>query len=283
MPARFRGAFAAAAFAASLLSAAPTSASAIAPAPPPGTPPAAASAAGGPICWYGACYDYVSGQQRTDTTGVSVLMKVEAPAVNPAQTGEHSLQEIALQNTARTSTVEIGWTVDPELNGDARSHLFVYHWVDGQESCYNGCGFVQVSPIIRPGMALPPHIAANFAIRTIDGNWWVYFADLPVGYFPGSLWKGTYKTAQVVSVFGEVAENQADTPSCTQMGDGRFGSTGGASWIRDHQIAGTTDKPQLTVKATSPDHYNYGAVTPTSFRLGGPGTGGCTQPSASSR
>lgn len=43
--------------------------------------------------------------------------------------------------------VEVGWTVDRELNGDAQPHLFVYHWVDGQATCYNGCGFVQYSPL----------------------------------------------------------------------------------------------------------------------------------------
>ncbi|WP_370370538.1 neprosin family prolyl endopeptidase [Catenulispora sp. GP43] len=242
----------------------------------PSAAPAAATTPTGPICWYGACYDYVSGHQWTDTTGVSVLMKVEAPVVNPAQTGEHSLQEIALQNTARTSTVEIGWTVDPELNGDARPHLFVYHWVDGQESCYNGCGFVQVSHDIKPGMALHANEAAHFAIQNIGGNWWVFFRDEPVGYFPGSLWSGTYKTAQLVSVFGEVAENTADTPSCTQMGDGRFGSAPAASWIRDYRLAGTSDAPDLSVSATSPNHYDAGAVTATSFKLGGPGTGTCS-------
>lgn len=239
----------------------------------------AATTDSGPICWYGACYDYVSGHQWTDTTGVSVLMKVEKPVVNPAQTGEHSLQEIALQNTARTSTVEIGWTVDPELNGDNQPHLFVYHWVDGQESCYNACGFVQVSRAIRPGMALHPNEAAHFAIQNIHGDWWVFFRDEPVGYFPGSLWNGTYRTAQLVSVFGEVAENTADSPSCTQMGDGRFGSSPAASWIRDYRIvgtAGTKDAPNLAVSSTSPSHYDAGAVTPTSFKLGGPGTGACS-------
>lgn len=283
MAARFQRALAAVVLSIGLV-AAPAAASASmaapppSPLPPPPTQPSLAaetSATSGPICWYGACYDYVSGQQWTDTTGASVLMKVEKPVVNPAQTGEHSLQEIALQNTARTSTVEIGWTVDPELNGDGLPHLFVYHWVDGQESCYNGCGFVQVSSLIHPGMALPPDRAAKFAIRDIAGDWWMFLGDLPVGYFPGSLWNGTYTTAQLVSVFGEVAENAGDSPSCTQMGDGRFGSTGGSSWIRDYQITGTTDKPHLTVKATSPDHYDYGAVTPTSFQLGGPGSGSC--------
>ena len=242
---------------------------------PPTQPPAATSAASGPICWYGACYDYVYGHQWTDTTGVDVLMKIEAPVVNPTQYGEHSLQEIALQNRARTSTVEIGWTVDPSLNGDALPHLFVYHWVGGQESCYNGCGFVQVSRTIQAGMALPVHKAANFAIRNVGGDWWVFYDNQAVGYFPGSLWNGTYQTAQLVSAFGEVAENYQDTPSCTQMGDGGFGSAPAASWIRDYRIEGTADAPNLAVRATSPSSYDYGAVTPTSFNLGGPGTGSC--------
>lgn len=281
MLARFRVGLGAGLFSLSLV----VSAGVAAASAPPSAPPSvlaprvpsvsAAASNSGPICWYGACYDYVSGHQWTDTTGVSVLMKIDSPIVNPAQTGEHSLQEIALQNTARTSTVEIGWTVDPELNGDTRPHLFVYHWVDGQESCYNGCGFVQVSHDIKPGMALHPHEAAHFAIRDIGGDWWLFFRDEPVGYFPGALWNGTYKTAQLVSVFGEVAENTADTPSCTQMGDGRLGSSPAASWIRDYRLAGTSDAPNLAVSATSPARYDAGAVTPTSFRLGGPGTGRC--------
>ena len=276
MLARVRGGFVAGLFSVGLVGAAASASAASAAVLVPRVPTVSTAAtATGPICWYGACYDYVSGHQWTDTTGVSVLMKVDAPIVNPAQTGEHSLQEIALQNTARTSTVEIGWTVDPELNGDNRPHLFVYHWVDGQESCYNACGFVQVSHFIKPGMALHPNEAAHFAIQNIHGNWWVFFRDQPVGYFPGTLWSGTYQKAQLVSVFGEVAENTADTPSCTQMGNGRFGTTPAASWIRDYRITGTTDAPNLAVSATSPSHYNAGAVTPTSFRLGGPGTGAC--------
>lgn len=60
------------------------------------------------------------------------------------------------------------------------------------------------------------------------------------------------------------------------MGNGRFGSDGGSSWIRDYRIFDSTDKSKLTVTATSPSQYDFGAVTPTSFRLGGPGTGTCT-------
>ena len=246
-----------------------------APVPPPARPTTAPAAATGPICWYGACYDYVDGQQQANTTGVSVWMDIEDPVVNPAQPSEHSLQEIALQNSTQTSTVEIGWTVDRALNGDARSHLFVYHWVNGQTSCYNGCGFVQVSRFLHPGMALPPHAAASLAIRDLGGDWWMFFLGQPVGYFPGSLWGGTFRSGQLVSVFGEVEEDTEDSPSCTQMGDGRFGTERGSSWIGDYRLYGSSDAPDLTVNATSPSLYDAGAVTPTSFRLGGPGAGSC--------
>jgi hypothetical protein len=56
--------------------------------------------------------------------------------------------------TDRNFIVEVGWTVDDSLNGDYRPHLFVYHWVNNGETCYNGCGFVQVKSPYSPGMAL---------------------------------------------------------------------------------------------------------------------------------
>ena len=257
----------------SSVSSAPANASgAAAPTVPPTS---AASTATGPTCWYGACYDYVYGRQITDTAGASVRMKIEDPEVDPAQTGEHSLQELALQDTARVSTVEVGWTVDPELNGDSRPHLFVYHWVDGQTSCYNGCGFVPVSRTVTAGMPLHAGRAAEFALRNIGGDWWVLYDGQKVGYFPGSLWNGAYDRAQVVTAFGEVAENADDVPSCTDMGNGRPGSGPAASWIDGYRLYEAADRPHFTVTASSPDSYDYGKASATSFRLGGPGTGPC--------
>ncbi|MFC6714925.1 neprosin family prolyl endopeptidase [Branchiibius cervicis] len=167
----------------------------------------------------------------------------------------------------------------PSLNGDAHAHLFVYHWVNGQESCYNGCGFVQVSKWIKPGMRVLPGVG-QFAIRNVNGSWWVYFDYQPVGYFPGSLWNGTYTKAQLISAFGEVAEIGSDSPSCTDMGDGRLGSKSFSSFIAGYRLEGSTDTPNLAVRATSPSQYDFGAVSPTSFRLGGPGTGRCAAPAS---
>ena len=36
------------------------------------------------------------------------------------------------------------------VTGDEDPHLFVYHWVNRQTSCYNACGFVQYSKTIKP-------------------------------------------------------------------------------------------------------------------------------------
>ncbi|MDH6130680.1 hypothetical protein P3T37_000047 [Kitasatospora sp. MAA4] len=247
-----------------------------APSPPPARSAAVAAdtaAAAGPICWYGSCYDYVSGRQLTDTAGASVRMLQADPEIKPGDTNSHSLQELALQSADHNSTVEIGWTVDLGLNGDTRPHLFVYHWVNGAESCYNACGFVQVSRTVKPGMAVRTGSTAEFTIENLGGDWWVFYDDHAVGYFPGSLWSGSYTRAQVVTAFGEVAH--ATGATCEDMGNGRPGSSARSGWIGDYQLHGSKDRPALTVTATSPALYSAGHTTPTSFHLGGPGSGPC--------
>ncbi|WP_035804989.1 neprosin family prolyl endopeptidase [Kitasatospora mediocidica] len=249
-----------------------------APSPPPARAAVAAATADtaaptGPVCWYGSCYDYVSGRQITDTAGASVRMLQADPEIKPGDVDSHSLQELALQSTDHLSTVEIGWTVDFGLNGDTKPHLFVYHWVNGAESCYNACGFVQVSRTVKPGMAVRPGTEAKFTIQNLAGDWWVFYDDHAVGYFPGSLWSGSYTRAQVVTAFGEVAHATGST--CEDMGNGRPGSSGRSGLIEDFQLHGSKDRPALTVTATSPALYSAGHVTRTSFHLGGAGSGPC--------
>jgi hypothetical protein len=227
----------------------------------------------GPICWFGACYDYVSGRQKTDAAGATIHMLQAAPTLKPGDIDSHSLQELAVQSADQKSTVEVGWTVDLGLNGDLLPHLFVYHWVDGQESCYNGCGFVQVSSTVTAGMALQPGEAARYSIQNVAGDWWIFYDQEAVGYFPGSLWNGQYTRTQTITAFGEVAHAAGST--CESMGDGRFGSAPGSGWISDFHLLGSADPSNLTVTATSPHLYDAGRLTPTSFHLGGPGAGPC--------
>lgn len=224
-------------------------------------------------CYYGSCYDYVYGQQRSSVTGVSVQMMQADPEIDPNYGGAHSLQEISLQDSVQQQTVEIGWTVDRGVNGDTLPHLFVYHWVNGGTSCYNGCGFVQVSTANAPGETVTAGQSAQYAIQFRQGNWWVEYNNDWVGYFPESLWNNGFTTAQVVSAFGEVSESSS--PSCADMGNGLFGTATGSSWISDYQLFGTSSAPSFALAATSPADYNYGQATATSYHLGGPGSGHC--------
>lgn len=223
-------------------------------------------------CWYGSCFSYVSGQQYATATGASVEMYQADPS-GVESTG-HSLQELSLQSTDSTTTadtVEIGWSVDPGTFGDYRPHLFVYHWIDGQGQCYDGCGFVQVSSSVRPGMAVTPGASADFAWMYSEGDWWAYYDGVAFGYFPGSIWGGAFTSAVNIQAFGEVAA--PSLPGCTQMGDGVLGSSSGSSWISGFQLYGSSSEPRFTVSATDPGDYDADSVTATSFDLGGPG--GC--------
>ncbi|HEX4790040.1 MAG TPA: neprosin family prolyl endopeptidase [Actinospica sp.] len=237
-------------------------------------PTAASPSTDTPDCYYGACYDYVDGYQSVTSTGLSVVTTVKDPTLNHNYSDEHSLQEISIQNSAQTSTVELGWTVDAGVNGDYQPHLFVYHWVNGQVSCYNGCGYVAESGsgTYAAGGALTPGTVVTLQIQHGNSAWRLSVNGLEIGYFPDSLWSGSFTSGQLNSVFGEVAMDSADVPSCTQMGDGLFGTNPNASWFADYQTFGGGAAPALSVYATSSAYYDQGSVSSTGFHLGGPGS-----------
>jgi hypothetical protein len=220
----------------------------------------------------GSWFSYVSGAQTTNASGAGVTMMQARPSVAGAQA--HSLQELSVQDANQQSTIEVGWTVDPQVNGDYDPHLFVYHWVSGQTSCYNGCGFVPApGASVWAGMPVTSGASATFAI-THDANthaWWIYYNGQAVGDFPDSLWNGSYTSAQLVSAFGEVSDPAKANQSW--MGNGVCGSQAGSSAISNYQLYGSNDQPTFTVSATDPTVYNSGGATATSFYLGGPGAG----------
>jgi hypothetical protein len=181
----------------------------------------------------------------------------------------HSLAELAVQSADGRQIVEVGWTVDPLVNGDGEPRLFVFHWVDAQPSCYNGCGFVEVSTRVRPGMRVAVGKASRYGIRLRGGKWWIYYRGRRVGYYPTALWSGAFTRAELVQAFGEVAVS-GELP-CTDMGDGTFGSFRGSARIAGFRLLGSQSRPPLTVVETAPSLYNSGGVRRSSFRFGGPG------------
>lgn len=238
---------------------------------PKGPPPVdARRAAGGKRAIADAepTYLYVAGRQYATARGASVTLQQEQPTLGTID--DHSLAELAVQSADGQQIVEVGWTVAPDVNGDVIPHLFVFHWVDRIPTCYNGCGFVPVASTVRAGDPVKIGVTATYKIELVKNKWWVSYNKEKIGYFPTSLWQGRYKQAGLVQVFGEVAATA--TPSCTDMGNGIFGSTKASAKIAKFGLIGSSSNPSLTVFATTPTMYNQGGVKAASFRYGGPGS-----------
>lgn len=210
---------------------------------------------------------YAVGSQIGESDGAYANVVIGKPSL--ASGDYHTLAEISVQSADGAQVVEVGWNVDRTVNGDSDPHLFVYHWVDGQQSCYNGCGWRQYSQTTQPGYTLPVGSAKLFGIQHANGAWWVAYDTEWIGYFPDYLWGGQYTRSGLQQFFGEVA-TATDTP-CTQMGNGasaysdsaaRFGSitqlNGPVAKVTTRQLGG---------------YYDINQLSDRTFRYGGPG--GC--------
>ncbi|WP_433360369.1 neprosin family prolyl endopeptidase [Actinoplanes sp. CA-142083] len=242
---------------------------------------AAGAAATAATCPDKACYFYNAGRQEVANTGAVGYMSIAKPAVTY---GDHSLGELSVQSSLNgiRQIVEVGWNVDPVVNGDYEPHLFVYHWVNSQESCYNGCGFVVAADTtVKPGAILPVGESKRFAIQFFKSSWWVSYDNQWIGYFPSTLWSDedvTFTSAGAYQVFGEVA-SPADQP-CTDMGTGVQGSAGAGakpqpayflSWSVFDLEGVSSSSSLLTPKAPDVAAYTIGALNARSFLYGGPG------------
>lgn len=223
-------------------------------------------------------YLYVAFKQAlspgaTYANGSGGYLSQPAPVV--ASGDYHSLGEMAVESGDGRQIVEVGWTVDPGLNGDANPHLFVYHWVDGAATCYNGCGWVQVSKTRFPGMTVAQTTTGQeYEIERLGGDWWVFYQGEGVGYFPGALWStGSFTQIGLTQWFGEVSA--AQTNSCSQMGDGQFGTSITAATMSNLFLvsqSATSVPASISVSAiTNPAAYDSGNVTANGFSFGGPG------------
>ena len=236
--------------------------------PPAATAPAAAGAG----CTYRTTSQYfchAGVYQYVTADGAYMSTPVQSPVV--ASADYHSLAELAVESSDGTQIIEIGWRVyRPQ---DQTPRLFIYHWVNGQGTCYNsGCGFVQSgSTTITPGMALTPSSTpAQFAIEYFQGNWWYGYNGTWFGYLPGSLWSGGYTQAGLVQIFGEVSSTTARP--CTDMGDGYLGTSASATAVTGVGYYNTTTAVSLARSTVDdPTLYDSQVTSANSFRYGGPG------------
>ena len=211
-----------------------------------------------------AGYYYSVALQVVTATSASADFTQHAPVVAPNEA--HSLAELALISADSFDIVEIGWIV---FAGDPQPQLFVYHWVDNNPTCYNGCGYVQLSTTRYPGMSVDvdgmPH---NYSIAHQDGRWYLGYEGEWIGYFPDELWRGAFVEAAAIEWYGEVA-SENEQP-CSQMGAGVFGDAPNAARISAQMVNGLPANAGFG-DDNRPDWYSVGDATPDAFSFGGPG------------
>jgi hypothetical protein len=236
-------------------------------------PPAATLTTGaGTGCTYRATSQYycrAGAYQYVTADGAYLSTPVQSPVVT---TGDHhSLAELAVESADGQQIVEIGWRIYRPT--DQVPRLFIYHWINGQPTCYNsGCGFVQsTSTTIKPGMALTSSSTpVQFAIQYFQGNWWLGYNGTWFGYYPASRWGGTFTKAGLVQIFGEIASTTASP--CSNMGNGYLGTSASAAAVTGVGYYNTTTAAGLT-RFTPDDStlYDSQVTSASSFRYGGPG------------
>lgn len=219
---------------------------------------------------------YNVGSQAAVSDGAYVNLTINKPKLDKKD--YHTLAELAVQSADGNQIVEVGWNVDRVVNGDDDPHLFVYHWVNRQTSCYNGCGFVQYSKTVIAGDTLAVDQQKRFGIQYFNNAWWVAYDTEWVGYFPAKLWGDvSFAKTGMVQVFGEVAAS-SPTP-CTEMGNGKSSDDVNSARIGSVAYLNGPD-PSVAVRSTS-DLYTVNQLSLRTFRYGGPGACATASPSPS--
>ena len=227
-------------------------------------PPQAEAA---PSCYFGACYSYATISSPVTLRGAKGVLSVESPDLG--ELGWHSLAELAISETDNPNgyAVEVGWRVGRTSSGQVVGpQLFVFHWDQSGPTCYNGCGFVQVSGQIRPGMNLPVGSRARFEIRHIGSRWALFYNGTEFGYYPDVLWGSPPPAHLTARVFGEVALRPGDSGR-VEMGNG----------IRGHRPEAATARLVTTLprgNCSSPFSTNMPRYTVRPIGLCGMAYGG---------
>jgi hypothetical protein len=220
------------------------------PPPPPGQPACDGT-------WQdGACYYYGSAAFTRTADGGGMTTAILKPQyVNTGGFG-HSLNEIAVQGRNSGDIVELGWLVSSDQYGDSDPHIFVFHWIDAVPQCYDGCNWQQYSSTYYPGQNIGSLVGREVYNGYVfyQGNWWAWFDNQWLGYFPGSEWDGKFIKSALIQWFGEVASLNGIPPK-TDMGTGTLPPSNNAAhmftlcdvdarawvcWYRDQQLLSRT-------------------------------------------
>lgn len=242
---------------------------------------------------FGAYYGYVVGSAFYSASDAAYEwdgdITNEAPTINTAETNTHSIAQVWALDTTPSPTysdVELGWNVDRGLYGDTATHIFTFSFDDGVPGCYNGTcptggegGFVQVNSSVFPGAVInnagqPPSASQFLVHEDSAGNWWIRWEGFDIGYYPPSAYPRYHPASITLGQGGGEVASVSSATSCTDMGNGQFGSSGAGAYVDQLWSASNSGvlNPALGFTVSDPSAWNNGpGRVANGFAFGGPG------------
>ncbi|XP_043714814.1 uncharacterized protein LOC122663176 [Telopea speciosissima] len=176
-------------------------------------------------------------QSRGEFLGSSASVNLWNPTVY--DDSQFSLSQLWIANEGGNlpiETVEAGWIVYPQLNGDRKTRLFVYWTSDGYENtgCHNLLcpGFVLVNngvPIDTTFSETSTYDGTSYYVTITvfqdseTQNWWVFANTEQMGYWPKELFNRLANgAANRVDWGGEVYNTNPSGLQWPTMGSGHF-------------------------------------------------------------
>ncbi|KAL4192212.1 hypothetical protein AMTRI_Chr06g171220 [Amborella trichopoda] len=130
---------------------------------------------------------------------------------------------------SETDVIGAGWMVKPSLFGNNDTRLFVsWNKVAGSQTtgCYNlFCpGFIQTTTKVALGDFLIQGLDTYYDIvkDPNTGHWWFTFEDIPIGYWPASMFTNLQVALRVVWAGQVLNTKPGRHHTATQMGNGIF-------------------------------------------------------------
>lgn len=257
------------------------------------------------ISQYGAYYSYATAYQYPSARVLSFWVTQTNQQPNVWTAGSHSLGQLwAIDTTGGQSTIEEGWTEAPGQYPDVLPHLFVAmsdagvypcavaanysqcaSGYIGLGSCTNGAGqpvpcipWVQVSTRRYPNMVVThDDTTHSYAVDEGGGHidWWIWYDGEWIGYIPNSAWTRHYPVVNLIEAGGEVATPLSEYSTCTDMGNGLYGTQPNSATVTSTQYSTSNawHTPSLSGYSSDSAQYNDGYLAPggSTFHYGGPG------------
>jgi hypothetical protein len=249
-----------------------------------------------------ATHKYAHATQTIANHGGASNLNLWNPKVNLTRGEIFSLSQhwyVNFTSGGQVQTAELGWQNFPQKYGVAKSVLFIYWTADSysQTGCYNlDCSaFVQTNSNVRLGGTFSKYSRPGKTQYDVKlqwqvfansgGQWWLYFNDQPVGFYPSSLYQGGPLAASAATI--DYGGETVGSTTWPKMGSGKFPAKGMGQAAFQRLIyyvttGNTAASATLTKQQPSPHCYKIAvhnnsasAKNRTYFLFGGPGGGGC--------